>query len=110
MWMTDPKLLCRNHLLGEHKEVHMVAGCLRRKKTLGRYLTDKLVDPTLVSARHEVLVVELTRRGYNHKSPLGDAPYEGDSTHIDPEVNLRELARRCPACATRQVQVGAAPA
>jgi hypothetical protein len=23
MWMVDPRIMCRNHLLGEHAEIHM---------------------------------------------------------------------------------------
>lgn len=28
MWMVDPKIMCRKHLLGEHLELHMLAGCI----------------------------------------------------------------------------------
>jgi hypothetical protein len=98
MWLVDPALLCRQHLLGEHKEVHMLAGCVRKGKTLGRYLTDGLVDPTLLRERHEQLVEEMGRRGYNHRSPLQDHVYEGLRGRVNPDANLIELARRCPAC------------
>ena len=29
-WKVNPKLLCRQHLLGNHLEVHMFVGTLRR--------------------------------------------------------------------------------
>jgi len=111
MWMTEPRLLCRNHLLGEHVELHMLAGTLRRGKSLGRFLTDALVDPTSVNSRHEELTEEMQRRGYNHQSPLPHVPYAGPRVLIDPSTNLRELARRCTACALLQdgEQVGGSP-
>jgi hypothetical protein len=28
MWMVPPKVMCRKHLLGEHVEIHMLAGSL----------------------------------------------------------------------------------
>lgn len=101
MWLVDPGLLCRNHLLGEHKEVHMLAGCVRRGKTLGRYITDGLVDPTRLDERHEQLVEEMARRGYNHQSPLQDHTYHGSPGCVDPVANLDDLADRCPACRAR---------
>jgi len=101
MWMTDPALLCRQHLLGEHKECHMLAGCIRRGKTLGRYLTDGLVDPTRLRERHDALVAEMVRRGYNHRSPLQEYQYGGPPGCVDSDANLVELARRCPECRKR---------
>lgn len=100
MWMISPEFLCRQHLLGEHKEVHMLAGCLRRGKTLGRFLTDRLVDPASLTARHDALVAEMLRRGYRHESPLGDVP-DAPANPVDVAANLADLRRRCPACAAR---------
>lgn len=34
MWMLPPETMCRKHLLGEHVELHMLLGSLRRGKTL----------------------------------------------------------------------------
>ena len=46
------------------------------------------------------LVSEMTRRGYNHKSPLPEFQdwIEG---HVDSSANVIELARRCPECRKR---------
>lgn len=30
MWVVNPKILCRKHLLGEHVELHMATGHLQR--------------------------------------------------------------------------------
>ena len=31
MWGVDPKQMCRQHLLGEHVELHMQAGAVLEK-------------------------------------------------------------------------------
>ena len=35
MWMIDPKLLCRKHLLGEHLEIHMFVGTINKGINVG---------------------------------------------------------------------------
>lgn len=49
MWMIDPKLLCRKHLLGEHNEIHKHLPSFRRcilliladaKCRFARYITN----------------------------------------------------------------------
>lgn len=99
MWMVDPKLLCRQHLLGEHKELHMLAGTLAKGRSLGRFITDRLVSPADAQRRHSELVEEMAARGYNHRSPL--TVVSDVAVAIDTDANLTELARRCPACAKR---------
>lgn len=102
MWMVDPKVLCRNHLLGEHKELHMLVGSIRKGRNLGKHLTLGNVDPTYIEVRHEQIVEEMKRREYNHKSPLPEFEYDGPpSAGIDVLHNLRDLAERCEACRAR---------
>jgi len=45
MWMLPPETMCRKHLLGEHVELHMLLGSLRRGKNIDGFLAGKLVDP-----------------------------------------------------------------
>jgi hypothetical protein len=95
--------MCRAHLLGEHNEVHMLAGCIRKGKCLGRFLTDRLVDPARARARHDELAVEMRRRGYWHQSPLPAYEWSGQSIYNagDLERHEAELRRRCPECKAR---------
>lgn len=74
MWLVDPELMCRNHLLGEHLELHILAGCLNRGKNIRGFIEQGLVDPTLICKRHAELVTEMERRGYSHSSPLPELP------------------------------------
>jgi len=103
MWMIDPSLLCRNHLLGEHKEIHMLAGCVRLKKSLVGYIDRGLIELTNLNDRHDKLVVEMTRRGYNHQSPLPLVCSSGGL--VDLNKSTLDLKERCPACAIRIASV-----
>ena len=106
MWMLPPAGMCRKHLLGEHVELHMLLGSLRRSKNIEGFLSGGLVDPQRIFARHEELVAEMTRRGFKHSSPL-DAQecanlalgYSGRAA-IDTAANAQDLCRRCPDCAS----------
>ena len=104
MWMLPPEGMCRKHLLGEHVELHMLLGSMRRGKNIDGFLSGGLVDPQQLFARHEELVTEMARRGFKHTSPIDAtecgslaARYTG-STSIKIAANAAELQRRCPEC------------
>lgn len=77
IWEHIPvECLCKNHLLGEHKELHAIwtalvlgRGCVKHPEAL-RW-QDHL--PALV-LRHDRQVQEMKKRGFKHKSPLLDMP------------------------------------
>jgi hypothetical protein len=102
MWMVDPMIMCRQHLLGEHVELHMLVGTLKRGISVRGYLRDKLFEPESLYQRHEDLVNEMEWRGYNHKSPLDVVPLDHlPDNPIDRMASLAELIRRCPECQAR---------
>lgn len=108
MWMVDPRILCRKHLLGEHVELHMFVGTLNAGKDLSGYLDGNLLEPAALATRHTALVEEMTRRGYHHKSALPEVEELGKAsigerwrTQIDSGASLVELLRRCPECRER---------
>lgn len=100
MWNVDPSVLCRKHLLGEHVELHMAVGSIRRGRSLGRFISDGLIETASIQARHQALAVEMAKRGYKHKSPLRYKDKLGLG-RVDPSVSMVELARRCPDCRAR---------
>jgi len=102
MWNVDPKKLCRQHLLGEHVEMHMFVGSLRKGKSIAGFLRLGLVEPAKIRSRHDVLARELTRRGMHHRSPILAHPRVAERGRVDREANLVELARRCVECRKRQ--------
>lgn len=97
MWMVNPRLMCRRHLLGEHVELHMLAASLRRGISLSGYIEKRLVELHNIGVRHARLVKELERRGYRHRSPLTGL-YSRREGRVDRRGNLRELAARCAQC------------
>ena len=103
MWMVDPRRLCNQHLLGEHVELHMLVGSIRKKKTLAGFVDGGLVELHNIRQRHRELVVEMKRRGFHHASPL---PAFGTQRggKIDRKQNLEELKRRCADCRRHSVK------
>lgn len=100
MWLVDPSLLCDKHLLGEHLEMHMFAGTIKKKVSLNGYIKNGLVDLRLINQRHDALVKEMVSRDINHKSPLEYIePIEEGNVNV--EENLKELCKRCPSCRRR---------
>ena len=103
IWDVDPALLCRNHLLGEHRELHAVWAILtERKRGYRSHPETRRWEGRLAALyrRHEALVAEMRRRGYRHASPLDPALATGATVQdvfVDPPARQMELlrARRC---------------
>lgn len=95
MWCVPTAGMCRQHLLGEHNELHMLVGSINRGKNLGKLL-DGCVDTTRIKARHEEIVAEMLQRGYKHTSVLPD--------FVDPHLGRVQedshalLISRCKEC------------
>ena len=98
MWNISPNEMCRAHLLGEHVEMHMFAGCLAKNKNLNGYVKKGLIETHNIENRHNKLVKEMKRRGYNHNSPLPIRNIKGRAGIIDVNKNKEELSRRCKKC------------
>jgi hypothetical protein len=100
IWDLPPARLCRNHLLGEHRELHALwvvisedrAGYSRHPETLRwKGKLRALYD------RHERLVREMDRRGYVHASPLDRRRATGDGRQrafVTPPREQERLLRR----------------
>lgn len=108
MWLVNPKIMCRKHLLGEHVEMHMFLGALKKNKKIDGYLDKNLFEPTALWWRHHHLALEMTERGYNHNSEMYgvfDAilalPEKKINKKINREAALRDLVDRCPECRSR---------
>lgn len=104
MWMVDPKLMCRKHLLGEHVELHMIVGAINKGKSLEGFLVDNMLEPVSIEWRHSELANEMARRGYKHKSLLPAQellvkPQELMGAVIDRKAAWLDLTNRCPECA-----------
>lgn len=111
MWNVDPRAMCRQHLLGEHLEMHMFVGARRKKKSLQGYASAGLVDLRLLRQRHNELVHEMECRGYQHESPLPQRGSEPQAIGwVDSAGNFEQLRVRCASCRRLQdllVKLGA---
>jgi hypothetical protein len=106
IWDVDPAVLCRSHLLGEHREMHGLWNILTAGKVgYSRHPETRRWVGRLAAlfARHERLVEEMTRRGYRHASPLDPLLATGlpvQSSFIDPPARqmiiLTEKPCACP--------------
>lgn len=75
IWDLPPKILCRQHLLAEHRELHGLWNILTKHQGRGGYArhpeTLRWVGKTAaLYRRHTLLVQEFKRRGYKHHTPL----------------------------------------
>lgn len=100
MWMVPPRLMCRKHLLGEHVEIHMLEGHLRRGKSIDGFLLRGLLEPHSMRTRHDAIAAEMARRGYRHQSPLPPV-LTTHNGHVNTYDSLAELYRRCIDCRAR---------
>lgn len=62
-WKINPKFLCNQHLLGNHVEIHMFAGCIDKNKSFDGYIEKGLVEVHNLEIRHNELAKEMKRRG-----------------------------------------------
>jgi hypothetical protein len=82
IWDISPKKLCRNHLLGEHRELHAIWSVLvNKKKGYARHPETLRWRGKLKAfyVRHQSLVSEMAIRGYRHQSPLPKPRVRGSS-------------------------------
>ena len=73
IWDVEPSLLCRQHLLGEHRELHALWVILTEgKKGYSRHPETLRWKGKLKALylRHDAMVAEMTNRDYCHYSPL----------------------------------------
>src|ERR1700686_5024656 len=107
IWDVPPRQLCRQHLLGEHRELHGLWNILTVHKGAGGYSahpeTKRWVGKTrALFERHEQLVTEMERRGYKHGSPLDRTAAIGaqvqDAFVDSPEEQQRLLANKACEC------------
>ncbi|MCM8780600.1 MAG: pyrimidine dimer DNA glycosylase/endonuclease V [Candidatus Omnitrophica bacterium] len=99
IWDVEPKRLCRNHLLGEHRELHAVWSILTNNKKGYSCHPETLRWKGKLLAlyfRHQSLAKEMKKRGYIHKSNLERRFASGSriqSSFVDSHKRQREILR-----------------
>ena len=97
--MIKPELLCMQHLLGEHFEIHKAVGNLKHSGTWTISLTKKgFLEPHNFLKRHNQLVLEMKKRGMNHQSSLDIRGIKFPKGKVDIKKSLFDLKKRCKKC------------
>jgi hypothetical protein len=102
MWMVNPTILCRKHLLGEHGEIHKFRHSFVKHHKMDGRLVEPQIEPYSMQSRHDELAKEMKRRGMNHNSPY----VQPDVSHLPNRrvhrtESLSLLLDRCPICKQR---------
>jgi len=104
--MLPPELLCNKHLIGEHGEIHKLAGHIARGRKLGKL--KQFVEPRSIWSRHFDLANEMVSRNIIHKSPIKQSPLiltKLSDIEIIATVNkmkaAKDLCLRCSDCCNR---------
>jgi hypothetical protein len=104
--MVNPRILCRQHLLGEHAEIHMFIGTINRKKSVEGYLQKGLLEVHNLFSRHNEIVEEMLKRGYKHHSEVDEEWKTAiQAGFVDRKRNLEELINRCSECRRRYLEL-----
>lgn len=105
IWDIPSDKLCRQHLLGEHRELHGLWSILtQNKKGFIKHpetLRWKGKSKALY-LRHEALVLEMKRRSYKHKTPLDIRLAQGEDKQSEfvnaPEEQVEILHEKKCLC------------
>jgi hypothetical protein len=107
VWDVDPALLCRAHLLGEHRELHAIWNVLTQNKSGYAKHPETIRWQGRLGAlylRHEALVTEMEARGYQHASPVDPLLATGSAVQdqfVDPIERQLEILREKPCSCPR---------
>ena len=114
MWLCDPKILCRKHLLGMHLELHMFVGHMKAKRKITGFLKNNCLEPKILKEQHDIIKNELIRRNYKHRTPmtcedvniaLKYLTYCELEHKIDKDRSLSTLINRCEECRKRYNEI-----
>ena len=97
MWKVNVKKLCNKHLLGEHVEMHMFAGSIKKGNSIKGYIETGLVEVHNIKKRHDEIAKEMLRRGMNHQSPL-KIPKLRKQGKVCKKRSKKDLIKRCKIC------------
>jgi hypothetical protein len=113
IWDLEPDVLCDRHLLGEHRELHGVWSILTTGKRGYANHPETLRWGGRLKAlyvRHDGLVKEMKRRGFEHRSPLDSELATGAIRQTELLESIERQRERlrlrdCP-CFRDQVKTG----
>jgi Pyrimidine dimer DNA glycosylase len=86
VWDLPPADLCRQHLLGQHNEIHALWTVITQNRA--GYANHPETQRWRTHLRalynvHNATADEMTTRNYNHRSPLDESQATGSGTQTD---------------------------
>ncbi|MCW4000840.1 MAG: pyrimidine dimer DNA glycosylase/endonuclease V [Candidatus Bathyarchaeota archaeon] len=97
IWCVPVSELDRQHLLGEHAELHCIVGALQGKYKAYRHHPQTLRFKDRIEQlyfRHCEQVAEMQKRGYRHNSPLPESTQRYQYSQQEYLCDHEELQRR----------------
>jgi hypothetical protein len=100
IWDLPPRILCRNHLLGEHCELRAVWNIITLRRAGYRHHPEVkrwVGKLKALHSRHDAIVEEMLRRKYRHLSKLPKRLATGSSVqraYVDTPRQQRMLLRK----------------
>jgi len=99
MWNIKSALMCRQHILGEHFEIHKMIGNLRHRGKWTNSLTKNgFLEPQNALKRHNRLVKEMLIRGWKHQSPLDTEGVKLPRGKVNIKKSIKDITQRCKNC------------
>lgn len=104
IWDISPKLLCRKHLLAEHRELHGLWNILIKHNKTGGYSRHPetlrwIGKEKALYLRHKKLIGEFKRRNYRHNTPLEKELVTGKDKQdffLNTLLEQREILKKKP--------------
>jgi hypothetical protein len=97
IWCVPVSELDRQHLLGEHAELHCIVGALLEKYKAYRNHPETLRFKDRIEQlyyRHAEQVAEMAKRGYRHNSPLPTSSQTYEFTNLEYIRDHYDLIKR----------------
>ncbi len=97
IWSVPVSELDRQHLLGEHAELHCIVGALHGKYRAYHNHPETIRFENRIEQlyfRHNEQVVEMGKRGYRHDSPMPSSNQPYSYTDEEYRRDHEELAKR----------------
>lgn len=100
IWDISVENLCKNHLVGEHRELHAIWSIILNNKKGYAHHPETLRWKGKLHAlylRHELLVKEMKNRGYCHNSPLDKTFATGEkiqTEYVDTLERQKQLLKK----------------
>jgi hypothetical protein len=105
MWMLNPTIMCLDHRLGEHYEIHMFVGHMRRERSIEGYVRNNCIQPRALKWRHDQIAQSLPAAPLHHsplsvnvKELIAYLPFEHQRAKVNVEQAFEDLINRCPKC------------